>query len=73
MENDIRIMITITKEEKAALIKLAELQRRDPRDQAAILINQELISYGLIPWRPLTFFQMEVQDPDDNSQLLLHG
>jgi hypothetical protein len=51
--DEIRIMITITREEKRALIDLAQLRRRDPRDQAAQLVHDGLISYGMLTWRPL--------------------
>ncbi len=48
----IPITITISQEEEEALIKLAGRQRRDPKDQAAMLIRRELEEYGMIPWRP---------------------
>lgn len=51
--DEIRIMITISREEKRALIDLAQLRRRDPRDQAAQLVHDGLISYGMLTWRPL--------------------
>jgi hypothetical protein len=46
------ITITISQEEEQALIKLANRQRRDPKDQAAMMIRRELEEYGLMPWRP---------------------
>lgn len=52
MENYIRITITLSQEEKDALIKLAEQKRRDPRAQAAMMIRRVIEEYGLIPWRP---------------------
>lgn len=35
--------------ERAALLNLAERERRDMRDQAALIIRQELIERGLLP------------------------
>ena len=52
MENNISLTITISQEEKDALIILAKRQRRDLDDQAAMLIRHGLMEYGLIIWRP---------------------
>jgi hypothetical protein len=63
-ENAIHITIMISQEEMEALIKLSERQRRDPKDQAAILIRRELEEYGLMPWKPDS--HMPVDDiPDE--------
>ena len=43
-----RIMITVNEEEKNALCILAKKQFRDPRDQAALIIRQELVRRGLL-------------------------
>jgi hypothetical protein len=64
MENMIHITIMISLEEIEALIKLAERQRRDPKDQAAMMVRRGLEEYGLIPWRPDS--HMPVDDiPDE--------
>jgi DNA binding protein with HTH domain len=49
------IAVTLEKDEKAALIDLAQIERRDPRDQAALIIRQDLERRGMlepIPIRP---------------------
>jgi hypothetical protein len=51
-EHTIHITIAISQEEEEALFKLARRQRRNPQDQAEMLIRRELEEYGLIPWRP---------------------
>jgi hypothetical protein len=43
-----RITVTLQQEEVAALGMLAEQERRDPRDQAAVLIRQGLEQRGLL-------------------------
>jgi hypothetical protein len=43
-----RITITLTQEEKDALLRLAEREFREPREQAALILRQSLILEGLI-------------------------
>lgn len=43
-----RITVSLLRAEKAALMQLAERERRDPRAQAAMLIRRELERLGLI-------------------------
>jgi hypothetical protein len=43
-----RIMITVSEDEKKALCALAENEYRDPRQQAALLIREELQRRGLL-------------------------
>jgi hypothetical protein len=43
-----RITVTLQQDEIAALGALAEQERRDPRDQAAVLIRQGLEQQGLL-------------------------
>ena len=43
-----RITITLTPEEKTALASYARQQRRDPRDQAALELQQILERAGLL-------------------------
>lgn len=50
-----RITLTLTPEEKAALIALAKQERRDPRYQAAIEIRQALERAGYL--RPAIMVQ----------------
>ena len=51
-ENTYQLTIVLSQEEKDALASLAEEQRRNPGDQAAHLIRQALMEYGLIAWKP---------------------
>jgi hypothetical protein len=44
-----RIMITLSRVEKDALLILSEKELRDPRAQAALIIREELQRQGLIP------------------------
>ena len=48
-----RITINLEREERAALMQLAERERRDPRSQAAWLIRQQLEQLGLLPLAPV--------------------
>jgi hypothetical protein len=43
-----RVSINLYEEEKQALIELAERERRDPRQQAAVIIRRELVRRGLL-------------------------
>lgn len=43
-----RITVTLTPNEKAGLISLAEKELRDPRFQATLIIRQELVRCGLL-------------------------
>ncbi len=54
-----RITLTLTPEEKAALIALAKQERRDPRYQAAIEIRQGLERAGYL--QPAGPIRNEVQ------------
>jgi len=44
-----RIMINLQQNEREALITLAQRERRDPRDQAALFIRGSLPRAGLLP------------------------
>ncbi len=44
-----RITLTINESERKGLIALSERERRDPRNQAALLIRQALERAGLLP------------------------
>ena len=42
------IAVTLREDEREALGRLADAERRDPRDQAALIIRQELERRGLL-------------------------
>ena len=42
------VNVTLRPDEKSALVVLAQQERRDPRDQAALIIRQELERRGLL-------------------------
>jgi hypothetical protein len=44
-----RIIIYLQSNESSALLALSTQERRDPRDQAALLIRQRLEQLGLLP------------------------
>lgn len=54
-----RIMIQLDGIERSALTTLAERERRDPRQQAALLIRQQLERLGLIQPVPPTSQRQE--------------
>lgn len=43
------IYIPLSPDEQEAIVKLAQIERRAPRDQAALLIRQSLERLGLLP------------------------
>lgn len=47
-----KIFVPITPEESIALVRLSECERRDPRQQAALLIRQQLERLGLLQPAP---------------------
>ena len=59
-----RLNVYIQQDERVALLHLAQNERRDPRDQAALLIRQRLEQLGLMqptPPAPAPTPQTEVQ------------
>ena len=44
----IRFTVNLLQDERQALILLAQEERRDPRDQAALIIRQDLERRGLL-------------------------
>lgn len=44
-----RLQVILDAAERSALIELAQRERRNPRDQAALLIRHELQKRGLLP------------------------
>jgi len=45
----LRFTVNLQTEEREALVALAQQERRDPRDQAAIIIRDVLRARGLLP------------------------
>ena len=45
----IRLGVMLQDDERQALLALAEKERRDPRQQAAVIIRRELERLGLLP------------------------
>lgn len=73
MAETVRIMVTLTQEEKSALVTLGKMQRRDPREEAAVLIRRGLTEYGLIAWDPPQILPLAFEDPERGIELLHHG
>jgi hypothetical protein len=44
-----KLVISLDGDERVALVRLAERERRDPRAQAALMIRRELEREGLLP------------------------
>ena len=44
-----RVVVTLRKDEREALVKLALAELRNPRDQARHILRQELQRRGLLP------------------------
>lgn len=44
-----RVTVTLKLHEREALVALARQERRDPRDQAALIVVRELERTGLLP------------------------
>lgn len=57
------IYARLERDEKQILLKLAEQQRRDPRDQAGYLIRQSLIKEGLL--QPIQLIERTEAVTDD--------
>lgn len=64
-----RIMITMSKEEKEALILLSQKELRDPRSQAALIIRQHLQDIGLIN-NPLPVLPVEQREEKEDKAIL---
>ena len=48
-----RLMIALDGQERSALAELAERERRDVRQQAAVIIQRELVRCGLLDAEPI--------------------
>lgn len=58
-----RFTIQLFENERAALVELAERERRDPRAQAALLIRKALELDGLIPAQPRQSHHTRIRVP----------
>jgi len=52
MSNFRKLVISLDGTERSALAELAQHERRDPRDQAALIIRADLVRRGLLPAEP---------------------
>jgi hypothetical protein len=59
-----RVQIVLDEDEAKALVKLAEIKIRDPRDQIRVLVRSELERQGLLRVHDLA---LETADPSDNG------
>ena len=60
-----RISVSLDPQEREALINLAQRERRDPRDQAALIVRDGLQRAGLLPTdqpQPMTAQTMGVSN-----------
>lgn len=48
MGSETRLTVLLSGEERTALVKLAESELRDPRNQIRLILRQELESRGLL-------------------------
>lgn len=44
-----RVMLTVTEDERLALVELAKQELRDPRAQGAMILRQALAQAGYLP------------------------
>lgn len=65
-----RVTIDLELQEKAALTELAQRERRDPRDQAALIIRETLINCGLLKADPI--MPISTQPAQNNPQAVRH-
>ena len=63
MDDIVHITISLKREEIRALCILAEQRRRDPKDQAALMIRRSLEEYGLSPWSPGSHLPIDEPPP----------
>ena len=61
----IRISINLREDERKALAQLADIERRDARQQAALLVRNELERRGLLPVDERPAEKLEVQHAGD--------
>lgn len=56
-----KVFLTLTDDERQALINLAQQEKRYPRDQAALLLRRALEDAGyLVPWTASAIREREV-------------
>jgi hypothetical protein len=64
-----RITITLSSEEKDALLTLAQMEYRDPRAQASLIIRREIERQGLIkPVSAAPVSRSRTQEPNVTDQ-----
>lgn len=63
----IRLNVPLDREERQALIKLADTERRDPRLQAALIIRRELERLGLVAAKTLPQAESEATNDDTRA------
>lgn len=56
-----RVMLTVTEDERRALVELARAELRDPRAQGALILRQALKAAGYLP-------QTQPQPPQPNAR-----
>lgn len=61
-----RITVQLKDAERDALWRLAERERRDPRDQAALIVIKALAQSGLLPEPTVKASQLEPADGHSN-------
>lgn len=54
-----QVTVKLHEDEKKALVRLAELERREPQQQASLLIRDELVRRGLLTLPDLKSAQLE--------------
>lgn len=62
-----RMDVDLRPSEREALIKLARLERRDPRDQAAVIIRDALIARGYLPPLTTPYTEQPPFQPEDDK------
>ena len=69
-----KLVISLDGDERDALVRLAERERRDPRAQAALMIRRELERQGLLPAEAQfqSAEQQRKKDQDAEGKVLPH-
>ena len=63
-ENIYWLTIQLSREEKNALVNLANSRERDPASLVTAMVHRSLEEYGLIPWRPDGQMLIDDQSPE---------
>lgn len=62
-----RVMVPLNERERGALWRLAEIEKRDFRQQAALIIRAELERIGLLEQEPLPTPKAPIASPSHNE------